>query len=31
MKSSALDVLSAVAVGLALTALALHYFDILVF
>jgi hypothetical protein len=31
MKSSALDVLSAVAVGLVLTALALHYFDILVF
>jgi hypothetical protein len=31
MKSSALDILSAVAVGLALAALALHYFDVLFF
>ncbi len=31
MKSNARDILSAVAVGLALTALALHYFDVLFF
>lgn len=31
MKSSALDILSAIVVGLALTALALHYFDVLFF
>lgn len=31
MKSSALDILSAVVAGLALAALALHYFDVLFF
>ena len=31
MRSSVLDILSAIAVGLALTALALHWFDVLFF